>query len=370
VNKSFDFIAASLYNFYRLNFMATGEPKKIIIDISSLTLLKILLITAALFFLYFIRDAILIIFVSLILASAFGPWLDWMQKHKIPRALGVLAIYIILFSIIFGAIYLIIPPIIKEINELVKSFPFYYEKIAANWQSFRAFSDSHQWSQNIQSSLNGIQSSLGLAAGNVFSTIFSFFGGIFSFFIILVLTFYMAVDDQAIKKTIRSVLPIDYQPYSMHLINRIQEKIGLWLRGQIFLSLVIFAVSWIGLSILGVKYALVLAVFAGVTEIIPYLGPFIGALPAVFIAFTQSPLLGIITIVLYIVIQQSENYFLVPKVMQKAVGLNPIIVIIAIMIGAKIAGILGVLLAVPVATAISVVVSDIFKVKEEQAITA
>ena len=176
----------------------------------------------------------------------------------------------------------------------------------------------------------------------------------------------MAVDDQAIKKAIRSVLPIDYQPYSMHLINRIQEKIGLWLRGQIFLSLVIFAVSWIGLSILGVKYALVLAVFAGVTEIIPYLGPFIGALPAVFIAFTQSPLLGIITIVLYIVIQQAENYFLVPKVMQKAVGLNPIIIIIAIMIGAKLAGILGVLLAVPVATAISVVVRDIFKAREEK----
>ena len=166
--------------------MATSDRKKITIDISSLTLLKILLITAALFFLYFIRDAILIIFVSIILASAFTPWLDWMQKHKIPRAVGVLIIYLVLFSIICGAVYLIIPPIIKEINELIKSFPFYYEKISSNWQSFRAFSESHQWSQNIQSSFAGIQSSLGMAAGNVFSTVFSFFGGIISFFIILV----------------------------------------------------------------------------------------------------------------------------------------------------------------------------------------
>lgn len=346
--------------------MATADRKKITIDISSLTLLKIILIIAALFFLYFVRDAILIIFVSLILASAFTPWLDWMQKHKVPRALGVLIIYLGLFSIIFGAIYLIIPPIIKEINELTKSFPFYYEKISANWQSFRAFSESHQWSNNIQSSLDGIQSSLGAAAGNIFTTIFSFFGGILSFLIILVLTFYMAVDDQAIKKAIRSVLPIGYQPYSMHLLNRIQEKIGLWLRGQILLSLIIFAISWAGLSILGVKYALVLAVFAGVTEIIPFLGPFIGALPAVFIAFTQSPVLGIITIVLYLVIQQAENYFLVPKVMQKAVGLNPIIIIIAMMVGAKLAGILGVLLAVPVATAISVIIRDIFRAKDEK----
>lgn len=346
--------------------MAAGDRKKITIDISSLTMLKILVITAALFFLYFIRDAILIIFVSLILSSAFTPWLDWMQKHKVPRALGILLIYLILFSVIFGAVYLIIPPIINEINELVKSFPYYYEKISTNWQSFQAFSESHQWSQNIQTSLEGIQSSLGMAAGNVFTTVFSFFGGILSFFIILVLTFYMAVDDQAMKKGIRSLLPIDYQPYSMHLINRIQEKIGMWLRGQILLSLIIFAVSWIGLSILGVKYALVLAVFAGVMEVIPYLGPFIGAVPAVFIAFTQSPLLGIITIVLYVIIQQAENYFLVPKVMQKAVGLNPIVIIIAMMIGIKLAGILGVLLALPVATAISVVIRDVFKSKTEK----
>ena len=346
--------------------MAGTERKKITIDISSLTLFKIILIIAALLLVYFIRDAILIIFVSFILASAFTPWLDWMQKHKIPRALGVLIIYLCLFSIIFGAAYLIIPPIVTEINELTKSFPAYYEKLSSNWQSFQTFSESHQWSKNVQSSLEGIQSSLGLAAGNIFTTIFSFFGGIFSFFIILVLTFYMAIDDQGIKKAIRSILPINYQPYSMHLLNRVQEKIGMWLRGQILLSLIIFAVSWIALSILGIKYALVLAVFAGVTEIIPVLGPFIGAVPAVFVAFTQSPLLGIITIVLYLVIQQAENYFLVPKVMQRAVGLNPIVIIIAMMIGAKLAGILGVLLAIPVATAIGVIIGDIFKAKMQK----
>ena len=144
-----------------------------------------------------------------------------------------------------------------------------------------------------------------------------------------------------------------------------QEKIGLWLRGQLVLCLIIFLMSWLGLSLLGVKYSLVLAVFAGVTEFIPYLGPFLGAIPAVFVGFTQAPYLCLLVIILYIVIQQTENLFLVPMVMKKAVGLNPVIVIISMLIGGTMAGILGILVALPVATAISVVFSDFVDFKNE-----
>ncbi|MFA5029717.1 MAG: AI-2E family transporter [Patescibacteria group bacterium] len=341
------------------------ENKKTTINISSVTLIKILVIVISLVFLFYIRNIILIVFVAVILTSAFDPWVGWLHRHRIPRVVGILLIYLVLFSVLAGAIYLIIPPIVIEVNELSKDFPFYWEKINNGFSTIQNFSDQQGWGKSVSDSLAALQSNIGLAANSVLGTIFSFFGGVVSFFIIIMLTFYMTVEEQALKRSLRFLVPVKYQPYVSQLINRMQEKIGLWFRGQLALSLIIFLACLIGLSALQVKYALVLALFAGVTEIIPYLGPFLGAIPAVFVAFTQSPILALWVFILYIVIQQLENTVLVPKVMQKAVGLNPVIVIIVVLIGARLAGVLGVLLSVPVATALSVAVEDLLETKKE-----
>lgn len=334
-------------------------------DISSLTLIKIIVICLVAAFLFYLRDVLLVVFVALILASAFDPWVDWLQRRRIPRAAGVLLIYLALIVILGGAVYLIIPPIITEVNQLARDFPAYWEKIVDGMMSFQIYSENHSWAQNVQESLDSLQNNIGRAAGGVLNTIFSFFGGVVSFFIILVITFYMTVEEQAMKRILRSVIPVKYQPYFNQLVNRMQDKIGRWLRGQLILSLIIFVLNYIGLTLLGVRYALVLALFAGITEIIPYLGPLIGAIPAVFIALTQSPMLAILVIALYIVIQFLENHVMVPKIMQKAVGLNPVITIVVILVGAKLAGVLGVILSVPVTTAIGVLVGDLLNTKEE-----
>jgi len=346
--------------------MAAADNKKILIDISSLTLLKILFIIVIVYFLYYIRGILLLVFVALILSSAFEPWVDWLQRRRLPRTIGIILIYLAALIIIFSSIVLIITPISAEINDLSRDFPIYWSKLSALLQNFQSYSASHGLRQNIENTIASLQQSLSLAAGGAFGLMISFFGGLVSIFIVLVMTFYLTAENQLLKRTIRSWLPAHYQPYSTNLINRLQEKLGWWLRGQLALCLIIFFMCWAGLSILGVKYALVLALFAGVTELIPYLGPFVGALPAAFIAFTQSPLLGILVILLYFVIQQLENYLIVPKVMQKAVGLNPLIIIIAILIGAKLAGIAGIILAVPVTTAASILVKDIFGTAAEE----
>ena len=345
--------------------MPVNNSRKIVVDISSLTLVKVLIIIAAVAFLFYLRDVILIVFVGLVLASAFDPWVDWLQKNRIPRTLGILLIYLVVILILGGAVYLIIPPIVIEVNQLAKDFPAYWEKISNSISSFQSYSESQGWNKNIQESLDTLGQNISEAAGGVFMTVFSFFGGIVSFFIILVITFYMTVEEQAMKRVMRSFMPAKYQPYFTQLMNRMQEKIGRWLRGQLLLSLAIFIISFIGLSILHIKYALVLALFAGVTELIPYLGPFIGAVPAVFIAFTQSPMMALLVIVLYVLIQFVENNMLVPKVMQRAVGLNPVITIVVILVGAKIAGVLGIILAVPVTTALGVLVKDLVDFRKE-----
>ncbi len=333
--------------------------KKLVVEISLFTLLKILLIVTAVAVLFYLRDVVMIVFVALVFASAIDPWVDWFQKFKVPRSLSVFFIYVVAFFLVFFSSYLLINPISSEIKNLSSDFPGYWEKLSSGWQQVEIFSVSHGLQSNIQNALDALQASATSMATNVFGGIFTFIGSVFSGLVILVMTFYLAVYDAPMKKKLRSFLPPKYQPYFMHLVTRMQEKIGLWLRGQLLLSFIIFACSLAGLSLLGVKYAWVLALFAGVTEIIPYLGPFIGAVPAVFIAFTVSPVLGLSVAVLYIVIQQLENYVIVPQVMKRAVGLNPVVVIVAMMIGAQIAGIVGIILAIPVTTALSVVFGDI-----------
>jgi predicted PurR-regulated permease PerM len=346
------------------------SKRPININISTITILKIILILLALYFLYLVREIVVILFVALILASALDPLVDWMQKRKLPRSLGIILIYFILFILIGSAFYLVIPPIVKQINELSISFPYYLEKVVSGFSALKDYAVQHDFLTNIQKGLGSIGANLEGAAGGVFSTVSGIFGNILSFFLILVITFYMVVEENAMKKIVWSVAPGEYQPYIMQLVNRMQAKIGLWIRGQLILSLIIFFLTFIGLFILGVNYALILALIAGLTEFVPYLGPTIAAIPAIFLAFTQSPMLALFVLALYYIIQMVENHIIVPKLMQKVVGLNPIISIIVLLVGFKIAGILGAILAIPVATAGSVFLKDLFEKKDRPADTA
>lgn len=342
------------------------EKSPVRITLTTATLVKIIIVLLGLYFAYLIKDVLAILFVSMVLSSAIDPWVDWMQKKGLPRALGISLIYAGLLLIIGLVFYLIIPPIVTQFNQLVSDFPFYTEKISEFLFNLKSYVASNNWLEQIKESLGATTTSLQNAASGVFTTLFDIVGGIFSLAIILVITFYMVVEQEVIRKLIWSLTPEGKQNYIMDLFNRMQQKMGLWLRGQLILCLVIFALTYVGLLILGVKYALILALIAGLTEFIPYLGPLLGAVPAVFIAFTQSPTLALFVIILYIVIQQLEGNFLVPKIMEKAVGINPIISIAVLMIGFAVGGIMGALLSIPVATAVLVIFDDLIHKKRSR----
>jgi len=335
------------------------------INISTAAILKVLVIFLILAFLYLIKEVLLIIFVALVLASAFDPWVDWLQKRKIPRSLSILIIYVILVAVITSAFVMIVPPVSKEVSQLAENFPLYYEKIVNGIEHFQ-ISDNLGAQEQLQKGLSSLSENLPNTLSNVFNTLFDIFGGIFSVLLVLVITFYLTVNEEGMKNFIQSITPANAQPYLMRLYARIQVKMGQWLRGQLILSLVIFTLIFIGLSILGVPYALILAFIAGLFEIVPMIGPWLSAIPAVFFGFLQSPLMGMSVIILYIVVQELENHLIVPKVMSRAVGLNPLVVIIAVLVGAKIGGIVGILLAVPVATALSVFLRDFVEKKIDE----
>lgn len=336
-----------------------------LIDLSILSIIKFFLVVLVLFFLYMIKEVLAILFVSLIFASAVDPWVDKMERFKIPRWLGILLIYIVFFAIIFLAVYALIPPLVEQFSQLAGNFPQYFEKIGATYEGVKAYSLEHGILDNLNQGISALKDNLTGAVQSVLSSVFAVFGGIISFFVILVMTFYMTVEESAMKRSLSFILPDKYQPFTLQLINKVQQKIGDWLKGQLILSLIIGLMSYVGLLILGVNYALILAFVAAIGEFIPYVGPFVSAVPAVLLAFTQSPLKALMVLVLYVIIQQLENNLLVPKVMQRAVGLNPIISIIALLVGAKVGGLLGMILAIPVATAITVIMKEFWQTKEK-----
>ena len=329
------------------------------VDISTKTILKVLVILLVLTFLWFIRDIVLMVLVAIILSSAIDAPVDWLHRRGVPRTVSVLFIYLALVGLISIAIVLVIPPIATQARTLANQLPDLFDRFNA-FLSHQSLSISNtSFIENLQK----ILSNIGTAAtggSSVFGTVSRFFGGIFQVALVLVLTFYLVVQENGLKRFVRSIVPARQAPYVTQLMNRIQLKIGHWFRAQLLLGVFVGVLVYIGLTIIGVEYALVLAILAGILEIIPYVGPILSAVPAVFLALPNGLGLALATVVVYILVQQSESHIIAPKLMQKAVGLNPVVVIVALLIGAKLAGFAGIILSVPVATAIAEFSRDFF----------
>ena len=337
-----------------------AEKDKTTITISTGSIFKVILIIIAIWFVFTIRNVVGILYVALIIMAGISPWVDWLQDRKVPRVLGTAILYAIFLGIFGLIVALIIPPLTEQIGAIISAFPNYYNKIVQGFKAFQTTTTHTAVVASIQSSLEQINKGLSQAASGVFSSLISIFGGFASFLSIMVIAFYLTLERDGWKKSLHSISPTQYQPYLTHLGNRITSKLGSWLRGQLLLCFIIFLMSYIGLSILGVKYALVLALIAGLLEAVPMIGPIISAIPALFLSFAQSPIKALLVLILYILVQQLENNLIVPKVMQKAVGLNPIVVIVAMLIGGRLGGFFGVILAIPTAAIIQVLMSDFF----------
>ncbi len=341
-----------------------SEPKQNVYHISTKSVINVILIILAMGFLWLIRDILGLVFVAIILSSAFNPLVVWLQKFKIPRGLSLLVVFIIIIGAIASVITLVAQPVANEVTALINNFPKYYRAVVDAWDQLQAFGGGALQNYNLSRSLGTV--SLPGATFGIVGFLQALFGSIFGFFLLMVITFYLTVEEETTRKFIRSVTKDKYQPYVMNLMTRIQHRLGSWLRGQLILSLIIFTLTYIGLSILGVKYALVLALMAGLFEVVPYIGPIMAAIPAIFLAFQQSNVLALFVLGLYFIVQQLENIIIVPRVMGKITGLNPVVVLLAVLIGAKLAGVVGALMAVPVTTALSVFLEDFSRSERSQ----
>jgi predicted PurR-regulated permease PerM len=339
-----------------------SQPKVQVITISTLSIVKVVVFALALAFLYMIRDIVALFFVSLVLASIINPLAAWFESNRMKRGVAVILLYAGIIGLLAFLLTSLVPAIVAETGDLIRNADTIWARFLDTFGPLRDFVASHGLSQNLSEYLSSSAGGgISGAAGGLVATIRGFFGSVASLVIVFVVTFYLVVSEDALKRLFRAVAPDAYQPYLVDLFSRIEKAIGSWVRGQLILSAIVALAVYVILLILGVKYALILALAAGVAESIPYIGPIMAALPAILIAMTQSPLKALLVAIAYIVLQQTENHILVPKVMQKATGLHPIVSIFSLLIGAKTAGLIGALLAIPVATAISIVAEDLFR---------
>jgi len=338
---------------------------KQIIEISSSTIWRVILILMFLGCLFLVRDVILIFFIAIIIVSATQPIVDKLQEKKVPRVLAVLLIYFVFLLFLVTIVYLVAPTMAEEFGQFTSHLPLYFSNIESFLSEISNLVANYNVGTEADNFFGNFPDLLVNSASQIFSNTFVFLGGLLKLLIILSLSFYMLMKKDAVKNFLKTIIPQKYQDYSIDLTTRIQYKMGRWLVGQGSLVVIVFCFYYLTLSALGIPYALILAIIGGLLEIIPYIGPILAAIPAILIAFTISPWMAVFVILAYIVIQQIENYLLTPLIMKKAVGLNPVVIILALLIGGTLAGILGMLVAVPVATALGVFLKDIVDKKNK-----
>lgn len=341
------------------------------ISITPGSVIKILFILFVAYLLFILRDLLLVILSSVVLASAVEPITKWLMRRRIPRTLSVVMIYVVAIALLAVLVTSFLPPLAKDTKELVSIVPKYIESVSnSDFEQFPGLSYLiGQFNQSVSSSdfLGQITTFTGQATFGFVATASAIFGGLLSFILIIVISFYLAVQEDGVGNFLRIVTPIKHEKYVIDLWRRSQRKIGLWMQGQLLLGVIVGVLTFLGLSILGVKNAFLLAILAGVFELIPIFGPILSAIPAMGVALIQDGFtLALLVAGLFLIIQQFENQLIHPLVVKKIVGIPALVAIISLIVGAQIAGFLGIIIAVPITAALMEYLSDIEKAKLEE----
>lgn len=323
--------------------------KQIVIDIKAI--LTFFGIVAGLILAFQVKSIILSLFIATIVTLGLTPAVDYLVKKKFPRPFSVLLVFVTALITIASLIALAIVPMLNDTIALINNFPSYIDRISQVPQ-LEPFVKN--FDQKIADQVSGIASS-------ALNTTISAVTGIFFIVTILVFTVYLLMDFENIRKFLINLFPKKSRTEITEVLLQIESKLSLWLRGQISLMIIVGTLSYIGLILLGVPYAMSLAMIAGLLELVPMVGPTMATIPAVIVGFATSPIHGIGVIGLYVLIQQLENNIIVPKVMQKVTGFNPLLTMIAILTGGTLLGIGGALLAVPTTLVLSIILKNYLK---------
>ncbi|MDE2079109.1 MAG: AI-2E family transporter [Patescibacteria group bacterium] len=316
--------------------------------------------------LFYLRDLVLIVLTAIVLASAVEPGVQWFRRRGLHRVLSVGGVYIVVFGILFSVAYVFFPPLLQETRSFVASLPQFLDSInVANLVP--GVSSVTPSTSTLTDAIYQLQSTFTSTGTGAFRALSGIFGGVISFILIVVLSFYFAIEETGVDDFLRFIVPVEYQSYAAHLWRRSHQKIGLWMQGQLILSLIMGVFAFLWLSILQIPFALMLAFVAALAELIPIFGPIMAGTAAVIVASSSEPTSTILLVAGgFIVLHELEANLIYPLVVKKVVGVPPLLVILALFAGGELAGFLGILLSVPIAAALQEFVTDVQKRKEEE----
>lgn len=330
--------------------------------ISYQAIFKIIFAVIFIVFLFLIKEIILTVFAAFVISTVINPLADWAEKKKFPRTLAAIFIYAAVLFFVGVLFYLITPPLVKELTNLTSHFPQYIEKNIAQYP----FLEVYNIKENLDKIFVMISSFTKEQLPNLFISTVSALGNLFYIFLALAVSFYLTAEKNLVKNSLRRITPHNHHEGLIKILDEIEFKMGRWLLGQIALSVISSFIIFLGLTALHVPFALLLAILAAILRFVPFLGGLISDGTGILIAFTISPMLGAAAFLMYYLIQQMEAYILIPYVMEKAVGLNPVLVIVAVVSGGQLGGIAGALLAIPITIVTVILVEKLILYKNNE----
>ncbi len=342
------------------------------IIISTGTIVRVILAGLVVLGLFYLKDLILIILTAVVLASSAEPAIIWLGKKKIPRIGAAMITYLTVAIAFLTMFYFLVPPLLSESVQFLQRLPDNVRSI-----DFSGITDGSKILTSdfttlgkeggISSIISNVEQVSTTVSGGVFKATGAIFGSILSFILIVVISFYFAVQETGIDDFLKIITPVKYQDYAVSLWRRAQMKIGLWMQGQLLLGLIIGVLTYLGLMVIGLPYAFFLAIIAAVFELIPVFGPILSSIPAIVIGIIDGGYtMAMKTAAVYLIVHQFENHLIYPLVVRKVVGIPPVMVIIALIAGAKLAGFLGIILSVPISAAIKEYIDDVMRSKDRE----
>jgi len=330
------------------------------------TILSILTTVALMLVFWQLRGLLVIVMIAVVLAASIVPVVNWAEHFRIPRVLSVVVVYLSLLAGLFGVGVLIGPTVAEQIELLIRQLPIYGEHLRAfyeNWVSHLTPARP----ELVRELLNPdaltswiIRSSQQLAVRS-YSATTGLLGGFFSLVLAILISGYMAADSSTLTQSLLQLFPAPWNTRLAAQVGPISDRMGSYIRGRILVSLILSTVITIGLSLLGLsQFALGLGAIAGVTNLIPFLGPLLGALPALIVALSQGGLLVLWVLLLFIVVQSLETYVLDPLLVGSSVGVHPLYQLLAVLGGTQVVGIVGALIIPPWIAGAAVLLENLY----------
>jgi len=332
-----------------------------ILDISWGTIFKISTIAILFYIIYLVRDVLILSIFALIISILFDPAIDFLQKRKIPRVIAVLVIYIGVFSLIVLFIYSVASLFISEMQRFSQVLPEYFEKIAPSLRSLgvKAFED-------IESFMGILNKSLEAAASSLVGAVSSIFGSILATIYVLTIAIFLSLEEGGVEKALALLFPKKYESYVLSLWERCQKKVSGWFLSRILASIFVGGISYIAFLIINIKYPFTLGALAGVFNFIPIVGPLVAGIIMLVIISLDNTWKAILAVVTFTLIQQIENNIITPILAKRFVNLSPVVVLVSLVIGGELLGVLGAILAIPLAGILSEFLKDFLAKRREE----